>query len=154
MSGFRRDALDVAKHWIPEMLYDDDDEDRSLCTVHWLLLWAVFTGAVDAGSVDELRETISAPSFDRIQWTHPNRPVLCATGQDGELEYDSPAQAHHLESYIRAITRNVPALHDMKCSALRWGSIYESWKAGRLAATMGKFDECPALAFAWHPSWL
>lgn len=87
-------------------------------------------------------ETISAPGSSRIKWIDPKRPVLCAIGQDGRLEYDTPARAHHLESYIQAITRNVPALHDMKCSALRWGAVYEAWESGRIGGATRMLGEC------------
>lgn len=140
MPGFRRDAQGEATHVFTKL--SDDDDDPYLSTAEYLLNWAVHTGAVEASSMAELRRTISAPSFSHIEWTHPNRPVLCASDQDGELQYDSPAHAHHIESYVRAITKSVPALHDMKCSALRWGSIYEAWEMGRVDAALAMLDEC------------
>jgi len=124
---------------------DDDDDDYSLDAIPWLLHWAVLSRAVEESSLDELLSAIEEPSFSHIEWTHPNRPVLCASDQDGELQHDSPAHAHHLESYVRAITRNVPALHDMKCSALRWGAIYEAWGMGRVDAALAMLDECRLL---------
>jgi hypothetical protein len=30
----------------------------------------------------------------------------------------------------------------MKCSALRWGAIYEAWQMGRVDAALDMFDEC------------
>ncbi|KAJ3463334.1 hypothetical protein MRS44_008120 [Fusarium solani] len=135
-----RDARDEATHCLTEPPNHEDEPCHTVAP--FLLRWAVQTGAVEASSLTELRRTISAPSFSHIEWTHPNRPVLCAIDQDGELQYDFPAQAHHLESYVRAITRDVPALHDMKCSALRWGAIYEAWQMGRVDAALDMFDEC------------
>ncbi|KAI8669541.1 hypothetical protein NCS57_00769400 [Fusarium keratoplasticum] len=139
-NGQRRDAQGEATHVFTKL--SDDDDDPYLSTAEYLLNWAVHTGEVEASSMAELRRTISAPSFSHIEWTHPNRPVLCASDQDGELQYDSPAHAHHIESYVRAITKSVPALHDMKCSALRWGSIYEAWEMGRVDAALAMLDEC------------
>ncbi|RSM06920.1 hypothetical protein CEP52_005464 [Fusarium oligoseptatum] len=138
--GQRRDAGDEAIHFTEP---PDDDEVQPCITLGPILLrWAVQSGAVEEGSLTELRRTMAAPSFSHVEWTHPNRPVLCAIGQDGELQHDTPAQAHHLESYVRAITRDVPALHDMKCSALRWGAIYEAWEMGRVDAALAMLDEC------------
>ncbi|EEU45233.1 uncharacterized protein NECHADRAFT_80706 [Fusarium vanettenii 77-13-4] len=142
-NGQRRDARDEANFFLPQ----PPDEWVQPCQAVFptLLRWAVQTGAVEASSLAELRRTISAPSFTHIEWTHPNRPVLCAIDQDDELQYDSPAQVHHLESYVRAITADVPALHDMKCSALRWGAIYEAWEMGRKDAALAMLDECGML---------
>ncbi|RSL61716.1 hypothetical protein CEP54_006061 [Fusarium duplospermum] len=137
--GQRRDVGDQAIHFTEP----PEDEVQPCLTLGPILLrWAVQSGAVEASSLVELRRTMAAPSFSHIKWTHPKRPVFCAIGQDGELQCDTPAQAHHLESYVRAITRDVPALHDMKCSALRWGAIYEAWEMGRVDAALAMFDEC------------
>ncbi|KAI8725475.1 hypothetical protein NCS52_00118600 [Fusarium sp. LHS14.1] len=142
-NGQRRDARDEANFFLPQP--PDEWVQPCQAVLPALLRWAVHTGAVEASSLAELRRTISAPSFTHIEWTHPNRPVLCVIDQDDDLQYDSPAQVHHLESYVRAITADVPALHDMKCSALRWGAIYEAWDMGRKDDALAMLDECGML---------